>query len=309
MLKHLHIQNYALITHLDIDFNAGFSVLTGETGAGKSIILGALALVLGARADSKGITDGETKCIIEAEFDDCIIRRELYSNGKSRSFVDDSVVTLQELKDKISIITNETQPGANTAQRVGTILQDIVNYTDTKPSIIKADISCLIPEILAENSDIELSEDLFVEIFGITPSILFSNIKKDDVVNVFYSYSTELEGMPVEDRFSCLAPLGQLIITELGNIIELSAIIDSATIVKKIRFSIISIAGNISDSFITIDNYEDVDLRLNYIGNKLNQLQAAYVLNTNVSRNGETYSVMLSKNDNPRILNVLLQFP
>lgn len=98
MLKHLHIQNYALISHLDIDFGAGFSVLTGETGAGKSIILGALALVLGARADSKVITDGEDKCIIEAEFDEGIIRRELYSNGKSRSFVDDSVVTLQELK-------------------------------------------------------------------------------------------------------------------------------------------------------------------------------------------------------------------
>jgi len=98
MLKHLHIQNYALISHLDIDFEDGFSVMTGETGAGKSIILGALALVLGARADSKAITDGEDKCIIEAEFDEGIIRRELYSNGKSRSFVDDSVVTLQELK-------------------------------------------------------------------------------------------------------------------------------------------------------------------------------------------------------------------
>lgn len=98
MLKHLHIQNYALISHLDIDFGAGFSVMTGETGAGKSIILGALALVLGARADSKAITDGEDKCIIEAEFDEGIIRRELYANGKSRSFVDDSVVTLQELK-------------------------------------------------------------------------------------------------------------------------------------------------------------------------------------------------------------------
>ena len=98
MLKHLHIQNYALISHLDIDFGEGFSVLTGETGAGKSIILGALALVMGARADSKAITDGEDKCIIEAEFDEGIIRRELYANGKSRSFVDDSVVTLQELK-------------------------------------------------------------------------------------------------------------------------------------------------------------------------------------------------------------------
>ena len=98
MLKHLHIQNYALISHLDIDFESGFSVMTGETGAGKSIILGALALVLGARADSKTITDGEDKCIIEAEFSNCIIRRELYVNGKSRSFVDDSIVTLQELK-------------------------------------------------------------------------------------------------------------------------------------------------------------------------------------------------------------------
>ena len=98
MLKHLHIQNYALISHLDIDFAQGFSVMTGETGAGKSIILGALALVLGARADSKAITDGEDKCIIEAEFDEGIIRRELYRNGKSRSFVDDSVVSLQELK-------------------------------------------------------------------------------------------------------------------------------------------------------------------------------------------------------------------
>ena len=110
MLKHLHIQNYALISHLDIDFEGGFSVLTGETGAGKSIILGALALVMGARADSKAITDGEEKCIIEAVFNnptptlpsregEMIIRRELYASGKSRSFVDDSVVTLQELKE------------------------------------------------------------------------------------------------------------------------------------------------------------------------------------------------------------------
>ena len=99
MLKHLHIENYALISHLDIDFSSGFSVMTGETGAGKTIILGALALVMGARADSKAITDGEDKCIIEAEFDEGLVRRELYRNGKSRSFVDDGLVTLQELKE------------------------------------------------------------------------------------------------------------------------------------------------------------------------------------------------------------------
>ena len=101
MLKHLHIRNYALITHLDIDFHEGFSVMTGETGAGKSIILGALNLVMGARADTKTITEGEDKCIIEATFlqdEEVIVRRELNVNGRSRSFVNDEVVTQTELR-------------------------------------------------------------------------------------------------------------------------------------------------------------------------------------------------------------------
>ena len=110
MLTHLHIRNYALISHLDIDFHEGFSVMTGETGAGKSIILGALNLVMGARADIKSITEGEDKCVIEATFShlspnqlidsstDLIIRRELSTNGRSRSFVNDEVVTQTELK-------------------------------------------------------------------------------------------------------------------------------------------------------------------------------------------------------------------
>jgi DNA repair protein RecN (Recombination protein N) len=103
MLAHLHIRNYALISHLDIDFREGFSVMTGETGAGKSIILGALNLVMGARAETKTITEGEDKCIIEATFEldneqELIIRRELNQNGRSRSFVNDEVVTQTELK-------------------------------------------------------------------------------------------------------------------------------------------------------------------------------------------------------------------
>lgn len=98
MLEHLHIQNYALIGNLDIDFREGFAAITGETGAGKSIILGALALVMGARADTKAITEGEEHCIIEADFGQYLIRRELNQNGRSRSFVNDEVVTQQELK-------------------------------------------------------------------------------------------------------------------------------------------------------------------------------------------------------------------
>ena len=104
MLTHLHIRNYALISHLDIDFHEGFSVMTGETGAGKSIILGALSLVMGARADIKSITEGEDKCVIEATFSgekakgEIIIRRELSASGRSRSFINDEVVTQAELK-------------------------------------------------------------------------------------------------------------------------------------------------------------------------------------------------------------------
>ena len=119
MLKHLYIKNFTLIDTLDIDLYAGFSVITGETGAGKSIILGAIGLLLGQRADSKAIKTGADKCIIEAHFDltrysiesffnendieydaeDCIIRRELTSAGKSRAFINDTPVPLTMLKE------------------------------------------------------------------------------------------------------------------------------------------------------------------------------------------------------------------
>ncbi len=119
MLKSLYIQNYVLIDNLDIRFNDSFTVITGETGAGKSIILGALGLVLGQRADSKSIKSGTEKCIIEAVFDIskynleqlfidnemeydseiCILRRELFVSGKSRTFVNDSPVSLNAVKE------------------------------------------------------------------------------------------------------------------------------------------------------------------------------------------------------------------
>lgn len=118
MLKHLYIKNFTLIDQLDIEFHPGFSVITGETGAGKSIILGAIGLLLGNRADSKLIKQGEKKCTIEAHFDlsnygfeaffeahdidfepeDTIIRRELTATGKSRAFVNDTPVSLQMMR-------------------------------------------------------------------------------------------------------------------------------------------------------------------------------------------------------------------
>jgi DNA repair protein RecN (Recombination protein N) len=118
MITSLSIKNYALIEKLTIDFSKGFSIITGETGAGKSIILGAIGLVLGKRADLSSLKNKEEKCVIEAHFEiskynlkeffetndldyeeDTIIRREILPSGKSRAFINDSPVNLQELQD------------------------------------------------------------------------------------------------------------------------------------------------------------------------------------------------------------------
>jgi DNA repair protein RecN (Recombination protein N) len=118
MLRQLHIQNYALIDSVNLSLSEGLSVITGETGAGKSILLGAIALLMGARADGKSLYDPEKKCIIEGTFaltkyphirqlfeeegldfeDPCIIRREINPAGKSRTFVNDSPVVLESLR-------------------------------------------------------------------------------------------------------------------------------------------------------------------------------------------------------------------
>ena len=120
MLTHLLISNYALIDNLEIDFRKGLTIITGETGAGKSIILGALSLILGERADAKVIRSTDNKSVIEAAFDvkdnsdiekfleendleslgeECILRREISSNGRSRAFINDTPVTLSVLRD------------------------------------------------------------------------------------------------------------------------------------------------------------------------------------------------------------------
>ena len=119
MISSLHIENYALIERMDLSLHSGFSTITGETGAGKSIILGALGLLRGQRADSKSVKNGAKRCVVEAVFDvgdyglddffrdndldfdgqECIIRRELTSAGKSRAFINDTPASLAQLKE------------------------------------------------------------------------------------------------------------------------------------------------------------------------------------------------------------------
>ena len=119
MIQQLHISNYALIDKLDIKFDDGLTIITGETGAGKSIILGALSLILGERADTRTIRDTTSKTVVEATFDikgydlqhffnendidwdehECIVRRELSPNGRSRAFINDTPASLNVLRD------------------------------------------------------------------------------------------------------------------------------------------------------------------------------------------------------------------
>ena len=119
MIRHLYIRNFTIIEELDIDLFPGFSVITGETGAGKSIVLGPIGLLNGQRADSKMIRHGADRCVVEAHFDlskydmqafftdndidydaaDCIVRREITSAGKSRAFINDTPVSLAILKE------------------------------------------------------------------------------------------------------------------------------------------------------------------------------------------------------------------
>ena len=118
MLKELHIRNYAIIKEVDIAFNNKLNIITGETGAGKSILMGALGLILGERADTKSLMNADDKCVIEGVFDvstysiksyfdqneldydnTCILRREIAPNGKSRAFINDTPVNLNQLKD------------------------------------------------------------------------------------------------------------------------------------------------------------------------------------------------------------------
>lgn len=126
MLRKLHIQNYAIIDEIEINFSSQLNIITGETGAGKSILMGALSLILGERADSSVLVNADKKCFIEGYFkvehkkdvaaflqendldseEELVLRREIASNGKSRAFINDTPVTLQQLKGLASLLVD-----------------------------------------------------------------------------------------------------------------------------------------------------------------------------------------------------------
>lgn len=191
MLKEIHINNYVLIDRLDIDFREGFSVMTGETGAGKSIILGAMNLLLGGRADSRTIMQGADKCTIEGTFsiggygleqffndneldyfpDDTTLRRELLLSGKSRAFINDTPVSLNQMRDLgcrlIDIHSQHQNLALGTQSFQLDVVDTIAANADIKTayeqsfdkwSALKAELARLKAEFESDNTDREYLE-------------------------------------------------------------------------------------------------------------------------------------------------------
>ena len=157
MIKRLHISNYALIDTLDIEFAEGLTIITGETGAGKSIILGALSLILGERADSKAIRDTSAKTVVEAAFDiggyqlerffsendidwfdnECLLRRELSPNGRSRAFINDTPVQLNVLRELSTRLLDIHSQHSNMLLSVPAFQLSILDSLATNDSLLE----------------------------------------------------------------------------------------------------------------------------------------------------------------------------
>ena len=191
MLKEIHINKYVLIDRLDIDFKEGFSVMTGETGAGKSIILGAMNLLLGGRADSKTIMQGADKCTIEGSFsiqgygleqffkeneldycpDGTILRRELLQSGKSRAFINDTPVSLNQMRDLGCRLIDIHSQHQNLALGTQSFQLDVVDTIAANSQVktayeqsfdswsaLKAELARLKAEFESDNTDREYLE-------------------------------------------------------------------------------------------------------------------------------------------------------
>ena len=192
MIISLSIKNYALIEKLNIDFSKGFSIITGETGAGKSIILGALGLVLGKRADLTSLKNKQEKCVIEAHFEiskynlhsffesndldyetETIIRREILPSGKSRAFVNDSPVNLQEL------------------QELGLLLIDIHSQHQTQ-ELSEENVQFEIIDAIANNQESLLEYQVLLRSFKLDKSRLNALLKKQSESAKEQEYNTFL---------------------------------------------------------------------------------------------------------------------
>jgi DNA repair protein RecN (Recombination protein N) len=284
MITSLSIKNYALIEKLAIDFSKGFSIITGETGAGKSIILGALGLVLGKRAELTSLKNKEEKCVIEACFDiskynlnsfflandidyedETIIRREILPSGKSRAFINDSPVNLQEL------------------QELGLYLIDIHSQHQTQ-ELKEEKVQFEIIDAIANNQSIILEYQLLLKNYKLDKSKLNLLQKKQADSIKEQEYNTFLldelvgaqlksgEQESLETDFEKLNNV-EIIKESIHKSLELAneEQIGVLNILKEIKVSLQKIASFSSEYFLLLERITSLTIEFDDISNELNR--------------------------------------
>ncbi len=284
MITSLSIKNYALIEKLSIDFSKGFSTITGETGAGKSIILGAIGLVLGKRADLTSLKNKEEKCIIEAHFEigkynllpffevndldydaETIIRREILPSGKSRAFINDSPVNLQEL------------------QELSLFLIDIHSQQQTQ-ELSDENVQFKIIDAISNNKETILEYQTLLKSYKADKSKLNELLKKLSESKKEQEYNTFL----LDELVAAQLKSGEQEILEadfekLNNVETIKESIDKALAIaneeqigvmnnlKEIKFSLQKIASFSTDYSSLLERISSVTIEFDDIGAEMNR--------------------------------------
>ncbi len=306
MLKSLYIENYALIDRLNIDLHPGFSIITGETGAGKSIILGAIGLLLGQRADTKAIKNGATKCIIEAGFNiadyglepffdtndidfdgsECIIRRELTSAGKSRAFINDTPVSLALLKEigdtlidvhsqHQNLLLNKENFQLNVLDIIGDNKQRLADYAATYADYRKlcAELNNAIEEAERNKTDEEFLQFQFDQLNS--ASLTAGEQEELEAESELLSHTEDIKGALYRSK-SCLASEGdsndalQILKQATSTLQSISTMYaDADELAQRIDSCYIELKDVADEIDSRLDNLEFNPERLDYVNERL----------------------------------------
>ena len=282
MLTRLYIANYALIDQLEIEFNDGLTIITGETGAGKSIIMGALSLILGERADTHAIRDRQAKTIVEATFDikdyrlnaffdnndidyyehECIVRREIGVNGRSRAFVNDTAVTVSVLRELTSHLVDIHSQHSNMLLSRPQFQLSVLDNIAGNASMLKT-YSARYSHYKALQSMLRSQQESYNKGKAEMDYLRFQ-LNQFDELKLHKGEEDELEEL--QKKLTQLSTLSQVLADTENNLSEIAGLSDrmqSAVIeLKDIAHSVMSVNDDLSDD---PEQLEQVTQRLDAI--------------------------------------------
>jgi DNA repair protein RecN (Recombination protein N) len=308
MLKQLDIRNFTLIDELTVDFRSGFSVITGETGAGKSIIVGAIGLLLGGRADCKYVKNGQNRCVIEAHFDisnygmqdffvahdvdydskDCIMRREINSNGKSRAFINDIPVplsTMRELGESLVDVHSQHQNLLLNKEDFQLSVVDIIAHSDKQIAAYKhsfqeySDALATLEELKSDIEKNRENEDFLRFEYNELSEL---NLKENEQASLEHDVET---GKHAEEIKSAIFSAGSLLDNDSGGVIaQIRQAEDGLKNIAEFYPEIKDIVNRLEDSYIELKDIasdlngktEDIDFNPKQLNELTERLDLIY---------------------------------